>query len=130
MSKGVLSVPAKVIATCVALVSFAGAIVVGLAAGNSAAVILMRALLVMLVAWVVGRIIGGIAQQHVQATITAYKDAHPIPREVSEVEVELLDGDDEEVIDAIPLEEAAALASAQSPAGKQAAQPVRARQSA
>jgi hypothetical protein len=79
LSKECSAIPAKVIATCLALVSFAGAIFIGLAAGNSALVILGRALIVMLLAWAAGRLIGALAMYHVQLTIEKYKTEHPIP---------------------------------------------------
>jgi len=85
----------------VALVSFAGAVVVGLACGHSAAVILGRAIVVMLLSWVAGRLLGALAQHCVEQTIRQYKEANPIP----EVYVPAGEAGDEEVVDAIPISE-------------------------
>jgi len=75
------TIPAKIIATCFALVAFAAAVAVGLAAGNPTSTILGRALLAMFVCWVVGRIVGGVAIRTVQNDIDTYKASHPIPTE-------------------------------------------------
>jgi hypothetical protein len=83
------------------LVSFAGAVVIGLAMGHSAVVILSRAMVVMLLSWVAGRLIGGLAQHQVEQAINQYKEAHPIPEVFDESALE-----DEEVIEAVPLSEA------------------------
>ncbi len=72
-------IPSKVIATCFALVAFAAAVAVGVAAGVDATTIIWRAMLVMAVAWVLGRILGEIAVRIVQERIDDYKLRHPIP---------------------------------------------------
>jgi len=77
----VLVIPAKVIATCFALIGFAAAIVVGVAADNDALTILWRALIVMLVAWPIGRLFGGVAQRACDESILAHKQKYPIPRD-------------------------------------------------
>lgn len=69
------------IATCFALVSFTAAIVVGVGAGNSTQTILLRATLVMLVCWVIGRAVGAVAQWAIFDHIKRYKQQHPIPDE-------------------------------------------------
>jgi hypothetical protein len=72
-------IPAKIIATSFALVAFAAAVAVGLAAGNPANKVLWRAAIAGLVCYPVGRIVGAIAQKTVQDHIDAYKKSHPIP---------------------------------------------------
>lgn len=78
LSKGVLAIPARVIAACFALVGFASAAVAGVAVQNSATTILLRATVVMLLCWVVGRVAGAIAQQAIDEHITGYEDQHPV----------------------------------------------------
>ena len=82
-SKGVLSISARLIATCFALGSFAAASIVGMVVGNSVTTILWRATLVMVICWFVGRIAGAIAQRTVDDHIAQYKQRKPIP-EVAE----------------------------------------------
>ena len=53
----------------------------GLAAGNPTETILARAMAAMVVAWVVGRVLGGVAQKMVGQSIERYKKDHPIPGE-------------------------------------------------
>lgn len=80
------------------LASFAGAIFVGLLAGNDPLVILVRAMVVMVLAWIVGRLVGALAMHFVVQSIDAYKEAHPIPTETDEQA-------DEEVIEATRADE-------------------------
>ena len=79
-SKGVLSISARLIATCFALASFASASIVGMAVGNSATTILWRSVLVMVICWFIGWIAGGITQRTVDDHIEQYKQGNPIPR--------------------------------------------------
>lgn len=72
-------IPARVIATCFALFGFAAAVVVGVAASNAASTVLWRAIMTMLIAWPIGRFIGGIAQSATEENIAAYKKQYPIP---------------------------------------------------
>lgn len=83
-SKGVLAIPSRVIATCFALVSFAAALLIGLHSGNSAGVLIWRATLVMVVCWIVGRVVGAVAQRVVDEHIESYKREHPIPGDEAE----------------------------------------------
>lgn len=83
-SKGVLAIPSRVIATCFALTSFAAALLIGLASGNPAGVVIWRATLVMLACWGIGRVVGAVAQRVVDDHIQSYKQAHPIPGEEGE----------------------------------------------
>jgi len=75
----VLTIPARVIAACFALVGFAAAIAVGLAAHNSAITVIWKAIVVMMACYVVGRVIGAVAQRAVQQDIDRFKQAHPFP---------------------------------------------------
>lgn len=74
-----LAIPSRVIASCFALVSFAAALLIGLMSGNSAGVLIWRATLVMIACWVIGRIVGSVAQRVVDEHIEKYKQEHPIP---------------------------------------------------
>lgn len=85
LSKGVLTIPSKLIASCFALIAFAAATLVGLAAQNSAWTVLYRALIAMGVCWVVGFIVGLVAQRVVDQQIETYKSRHPITSEDSTI---------------------------------------------
>lgn len=75
------------IAVCFALTGFTAAVLIGwLYAHNSASVILSRAIGIMLVCYVIGRILGGIAQQVIEQEIVAYRKAHPIPSDEIEAD--------------------------------------------
>ena len=74
-------IPSRVIAACFALIAFAAALVVGLAAGNPAGTILWRALVAMFVCWAAGAAVGWLAQRAVQVQVDDYKAKHPIPSE-------------------------------------------------
>lgn len=78
-SNGVPTIPARVIATCLALVGFAAAVVVGLAVGNAPTVVLTRATLVMLGCLVLGTIVGKVAQRTIDQHVERHKRDHPIP---------------------------------------------------
>jgi hypothetical protein len=60
-------------------VCFIGAIVVGVVAQNPAGTIIWRAILVMVVSWVIGQSIGAVAQRTVETEIEQYKQARPLP---------------------------------------------------
>lgn len=64
--------------------SFAAALVVGVAVGNTASTILWRAIAVMVLGWLVGLAIGAIAQRTVEDYLKAYKEQHPIPGDTPE----------------------------------------------
>ena len=71
-------VPGRIIASFLALAAFAVAITAGLAAGNPVATTLWRALLAMAGGYVIGRIIGYVAQRAVHQHIEQYKQDHPL----------------------------------------------------
>lgn len=74
-----LAIPSRVIASCFALVSFAAAVLEGAAVGNPLLTILLRATVIMIIAWAVGSAIGAVAQRTVDQHIEAYRQANPIP---------------------------------------------------
>lgn len=76
---GVRTIPSRVIAACFALVSFAAAAIVGIAAENPASTILGWALVTMVVSWLVGLAVGTIAQWTVDEHIAEFKQQNPIP---------------------------------------------------
>ena len=75
-------ITSRIIATSFALVAFAGALFVGMRAGNPMLTILTRALLITLGCYVVGRIVGVVADRTVQGQIATYKTRHPLGRNV------------------------------------------------
>lgn len=74
----------RVIATCFALAGFAATAIVGVYVGNPAALVLGRAILVMIAAYVVGRLLGGVMARAISHHVTQYKQSRPLPQ----VEVE------------------------------------------
>jgi len=77
----VLAIPARIIATCFALFCFAGALILGVLAGHVLLTIMSRALLVLILAYLIGRVIGGVAQYVVDQHVREYKKRNPIPDE-------------------------------------------------
>lgn len=69
------------IATCFALVGFAGGVVVGVATGNPMDLVLWRALAVLAVCFVIGSIVGHVLQKTVDLHIERHKQRNPIPGE-------------------------------------------------
>lgn len=108
-----LTIPAKVIATCFALIGFAGAVVVGWAADNEPTTVLWRALIVMVVAWPIGRFIGGVALRVCEESIEAHKKLHPIPGEETDEDGTTVEVDSAGVE---TIQEATSAAAAGSPA--------------
>ena len=74
-----LAIPARVIATCFALACFAGSVVVGIYNQNPAVSVLLSSLVVLVAAYVVGLIVGAVAQHAVGEHIRKHKQQHPIP---------------------------------------------------
>jgi len=87
-----LILPAKLIAACAGLTGFTVAILAGLAANNTADVILGRSVLAMFVCYVVGGVIGGVMDKAVSEGIADYQrrmaapDPEPAPEAVAAVE--------------------------------------------
>lgn len=69
------------IATCFALVGFAGSVVVGVASGNAITLVLWRGLAVMAVCFVIGSVVGYVLQKTVDLHIERHKQRNPIPGE-------------------------------------------------
>jgi F0F1-type ATP synthase membrane subunit c/vacuolar-type H+-ATPase subunit K len=61
------------------LISFAAAIFVGVTANNPLNTVLWRGLLVMVGCYVIGLMIGGVAQHVIDRHIEQHKAAYPIP---------------------------------------------------
>ena len=74
-----LAIPARVIATCFALACFAGSLIVGIYHSNPALSVLLSSLLVLAAAYVVGLIVGSVAQHAVDDHIRKHKQQNPIP---------------------------------------------------
>jgi len=84
----VLAIPARVIATCFALACFAGSAVVGLYHGNPALSIVISSFFTMIAAYVVGLIVGAVAQRAVDEHIRRHKADNPLPDEQTAAELE------------------------------------------
>ena len=63
------------------MVGFTASLVVGGAAGNPAATVVWRSLIAFLLCYLVGKIVGFVAQRTIEEDIAAYKREHPIPRD-------------------------------------------------
>lgn len=70
--------PAKLAAGCCALGAFAVAIVAGLAADNPADLILTRAIVSMMVCYVVGAGIGAVGSRAIEEGVRAHREAHGV----------------------------------------------------
>jgi len=68
------------------LIAFAASTVVGFAVGNDIFTVLWRGLVIMLGCYVVGRMIGSVAQWTIDSHIERYKEQHPIPQESDNTE--------------------------------------------
>lgn len=73
----------RVIATCFAVCAFAAALFVGVLADNTFLVIIQRALVVMVVCYPIGRIVGALATRSVDDHIRDYKERNPMPGELN-----------------------------------------------
>jgi hypothetical protein len=69
----------KVIAATCALVAFVVAILAGLFANNPAETILLRALISLVAANLVGMIVGAIGERTIAEALAKYREDHPIP---------------------------------------------------
>jgi hypothetical protein len=75
----VLVITPRVIASCFALIAFAGSLIAGIAAGNPLLTILVRATLIALGCYVVGVIIGLIANRSIEREVEKYQADRPLP---------------------------------------------------
>ncbi|MFK7758808.1 MAG: hypothetical protein AB8C13_02545 [Phycisphaerales bacterium] len=71
--------PAKVISSIMGLMGFATSLVLGLLAGNPGLVILGRAMLMLAICTVIGRILGTVGEMCVREFLNKYKSDHPTP---------------------------------------------------
>ncbi len=70
--------PSKIIAPVIALSGFAVALVAGMAAGNTAATTLSRALLAMVVCYLVGLALAAVGRRAIREHVDHYKSQNPI----------------------------------------------------
>ena len=70
----------NVIAGSFALAAFAVAILAGLAVGNSADQVLLRAMIVIIASYPIGWAAGVVCAHVINARLEAHKAAHPIPQ--------------------------------------------------
>lgn len=77
------AIPARVIATCFAFACFAGSVAVGVYSGNNGLSIMVSSMIAMFAAYMVGLIIGAIAQRGVDEHIRRHKEANPIPKDTA-----------------------------------------------
>ena len=71
--------PSRMIATIVSLVAFAAAVVAGAAAGNRGITILSTGLVVLIGAWLLGSMLGAVAQLAVDEHLKDFARKHPLP---------------------------------------------------
>ena len=76
-----LAIPARVIATSFALLCFTATIVAGLYNGNGWVSILTSALLVCVLAWIVGTMLGALILRCINEQIQQHVKDNPIPDE-------------------------------------------------
>ncbi len=72
------NVPTKIVASCLALIGFAAAILAGLSVDNPASTTISRALVAMFVCYIIGLAVGAVAQRAVQEHVDTYKKEHPL----------------------------------------------------
>ena len=77
--------PSKLIASSLALLAFAAAVVAGLIVDNPATTIISRALIAMILCYIAGSAIGAVAQRALEEHVEQYKRAHPLDSEADEL---------------------------------------------
>ena len=78
---GTLGVASGVIAACFGLAAFTVAILSGLASGNAAASVLLRAVIAMTLCYPVGLVVGLICQRVLAEHLRSQREADPAPEE-------------------------------------------------
>ncbi len=73
-----LTIPAKVIASCFAIAAFTAAVLIGWGVGNSTYTIMLRASVIMAACWGIGMVVGKAMQTTVVEHIDRYKETYPI----------------------------------------------------
>jgi hypothetical protein len=76
----VLAITAKVVATCFALASFVATLILGVAADNAPLTTIFRAILAFWVCYLIGRVVGKVAQHAIDEHVTNYQHRHPLPQ--------------------------------------------------
>lgn len=74
-------VPHRIIAGVFAMSAFSIALLSGLLVDNPASAILSRALVALLLCYVLGLVVGAICEYVVREHLERYKEAHPVPAE-------------------------------------------------
>jgi len=69
----------KVMAGCFSMAAFAVAIIAGLSSGNPAVLILGRALIAMVLCYVVGLVVGVICERVIALHMQEHAEKHPLP---------------------------------------------------
>ena len=77
------AIPARVIATCFALVAFAAALTLGWSVGNPTATIILYALAAMVLCWPIGLAVGTVLQHVNERSIAQYKQRNPMTAEAA-----------------------------------------------
>lgn len=77
MSPGI---PTKIISACFALCAFIVAVIAGLAADNPADTILLRAIVGMFIAQIVGFLVGAAAERTITDSVRQYQANNPVPK--------------------------------------------------
>lgn len=74
-----MQLPSRIIAGSFALAGFSAAAIAGLAAGNQATPVLLRAVVAMFVCYLIGLVIGTAATHAVSEHLAQYKRENPVP---------------------------------------------------
>jgi hypothetical protein len=99
-SKGVLAIQARMIATSFAIIAFLATMLSSvLYGGIPFASAILRGLVALALAYVVGRVIGGIMQSVIVDDIKAFKQANPLPKRDSGAEALELEEEGERLPD-------------------------------
>lgn len=71
----------RAIAGCFSLAAFATAIIAGMASGNDASVVLVRAMIAMFACYPLGLVTGVVAQRIIAGHVRAHLEANPLPED-------------------------------------------------
>ena len=73
--------PAKLIAATFAIACFIGTLAVGLAVNETLTRVMWEGIVVLIAAWCLGNLIGGLAQKTVDDQLADYRRQRPVPSE-------------------------------------------------
>ncbi|MEM7576081.1 MAG: hypothetical protein AAF328_01290 [Planctomycetota bacterium] len=73
------------IATSFALLAFAASVAVGAYVGNDPSTVLWRGIAVMLVCYLIGRVLGSIAQRTIDEHTAQHVSDHPVPETIEDL---------------------------------------------